>query len=780
MTTKAEWPKANASRDPHVDEFSVTVDGDTDLDISKSYGECLAHYRELLSLLSGESCRSLSLGEMNVTKALEQYGRLCIWGEETRAVIPCTSRGSLDDTLRKEIALKKTAIGILSKLQRLVQIASGVVKTSSDKNEDIPQCVSWGEDSESSSEEDESDNVETPHIKSPKLSVIFRHIAEDINSLYQMSLLISRPGFNRRYLRSAGKDDYDPRIAPYAYYDLRHISEKIRQWNQSPKCINDSELQAPSEILEHEAAAENTLLEEHRFLTQRLAKANTKRREQLLYWSLHPDKPPAVFDNILPNHTLEEKLKPPARHKEASPARAQVDTEPQESRSTMTKKSFSTVVASDILGTQSTVGPPRTTYAESAVGNKMSNRVPDIPDDARTRLSFECPYCHTTLGSEKMLKRSEWKRHVFRDLRPYICTIQDCQNPDKQYLSRRDWIYHEIQMHRRQWVCEEHKAKFPTKESFIQHIKKVHSTAQIDSQIPTLLEISERKMEEMDIVPCPLCPYQGRLTILGSHLAEHLESISLFVLPTEAEEGRTGSQNSQGADIGEYSSRMVDLDDSEGLPDSLHDDQPIQKEEEEVAQYSEPSLNRLQFLFKIDYITPNHENQPEIRSNDLNWRPPTIRQAIRTEHGGQWLRWTSSAKALSFLGCRSTVGLHEESHVLAPGGIPSWMPQLLPTSFRPTYSDPQCSGQALGPPTCLAGSLSLIMALAALSAPPVHMVEAINTSFKPPHWLPHPFVEDRPHGRGVVVSICPDPLAPEITAQVLREFEAGSYGPIIA
>ena len=249
---------------------------------------------------------------------------------------------------------------------------------------------------ESSSEEDDDSGVETPHLKLPKLSVVFRHMTEDINSLYQMSLLLSHPGFTRRYLHSTGENEYDPRVASYANYDLRHIEEKLREWNLPRKQIDRN---VAPKILEQRAAEDNMFSKEHKIIAQRLARANTKRREQLLYWSLHPDRPSAVV-------CLSEDTDTPPN---AAIPLDSADAESRAPRSTMTKESFSTVAASDLCGTQSTAGPARTIYVESIAGNKRSNRVPNIPVDAKESSSFDCPYCHTTLESAKMQTRNEWK-----------------------------------------------------------------------------------------------------------------------------------------------------------------------------------------------------------------------------------------------------------------------------------------------------------------------------------------------------------------------------------
>ena len=129
------------------------------------------------------------------------------------------------------------------------------------------------------------------------------------------------------------------------------------------------------------------------------------------------------------------------------------------------------------------------------------------------------------------------RRHVFRDLRPYVCTFPGCLSPQKQYLTRHDWIYHEQQMHRRQWVCSgDCQQKFPTKDCMIEHLHSAHSSSPPQHQLPMLIEMSERPIDEDEILPCPLCPSEMYLSRLQPHLAEHLETISLFVLPNEVEE----------------------------------------------------------------------------------------------------------------------------------------------------------------------------------------------------------------------------------------------------
>ncbi|KAF2877446.1 hypothetical protein BDV95DRAFT_147432 [Massariosphaeria phaeospora] len=538
-------------------------------DVFTSYDECLASYRQFLKILNLGTWRAVKLKEVEISKALEGYGRLRTWGEETRASLPATLRGSLDHTLRKNEALKNTAVRIVEKLRRQLEFATRIAGVPLKETEASPAQdgdAEEEEESESSSEDDEDEGGTRRAATLPKLSVVLRCMGDDIKSLQQLSLLLSRPGFSRQYLHSTGKNDVYPEIAHFADFDRRHLEEKLQEWENQHKKVEEKEPVTTPGMIEDRIATKNASPNNKRLLGERLARANTKRRDQLLHWSRHPEKlhktTPAL-DRVADSMAIVI----PSSRSEGLPARPHVradpklDTESQGHKSAWTKKTFSTVVVSDHLGPQTTIGPARTIYAESTVGNKRSNRVPDVPREAKTAPTFECPHCHTTLSSETMNNRVEWKRHVFRDLRPYICTFQDCHNPDKQYLTRHDWMYHEKQMHRRQWVCEEHEQTFATSDMFLEHVSDWHTVFRSKEQEAVLLEISERQLDEMEIVACPLCPDERRLMALERHLAEHLESISLFVLPTHVEDDRDNT-DSKGAAGGASSSRVSETNSS--------------------------------------------------------------------------------------------------------------------------------------------------------------------------------------------------------------------------
>lgn len=66
----------------------------------------------------------------------------------------------------------------------------------------------------------------------------------------------------------------------------------------------------------------------------------------------------------------------------------------------------------------------------------------------------------------------------------------------------------------------------------LQHLRTAHTIALPEEQVPVLIDISERSVDVMEIASCPLCPDERRICKLSDHVAEHLESLALFVLPT--------------------------------------------------------------------------------------------------------------------------------------------------------------------------------------------------------------------------------------------------------
>lgn len=86
-----------------------------------------------------------------------------------------------------------------------------------------------------------------------------------------------------------------------------------------------------------------------------------------------------------------------------------------------------------------------TTFATNSTSvstlQKHRPRVPPLPNEAAEGKPFKCLICHYHLA--RINTRAAWKKHVFDDLQPYVCTIQECTKPRTRFQSSLEWANHE-------------------------------------------------------------------------------------------------------------------------------------------------------------------------------------------------------------------------------------------------------------------------------------------------------------------------------------------------
>jgi hypothetical protein len=115
----ASYSSSKAAGHPEEDVSSPEATEPVIIDISPVFIACLQLHKSLLALLQ----RGLDKGDDgNLASALNIFGRLRIWGEETRAILPSSSRGSLDYALRKDPKLKGIATRTLQRLKRKLEL----------------------------------------------------------------------------------------------------------------------------------------------------------------------------------------------------------------------------------------------------------------------------------------------------------------------------------------------------------------------------------------------------------------------------------------------------------------------------------------------------------------------------------------------------------------------------------------------------------------------------------------------------------------------------------
>jgi hypothetical protein len=162
------------------------------------------------------------------------------------------------------------------------------------------------------------------------------------------------------------------------------------------------------------------------------------------------------------------------------------------------------------------------------------------------------------------------RAHVIRDLRPYVCTYEQCLSSEQLYDTRDDWIQHEISTHQKIFRCFEHEEEtFTTLGAYEEHVRVYHE----DNAVSAKFAISTIKNVHRS---CPVCSVVlGSVQKLQSHIALHLERFAMFSLPrltNISEESETGSNVFTSHSENEKSIG-VDLDSESIVADKTGDDQ---------------------------------------------------------------------------------------------------------------------------------------------------------------------------------------------------------------
>ncbi len=115
----------------------------------------------------------------------------------------------------------------------------------------------------------------------------------------------------------------------------------------------------------------------------------------------------------------------------------------------------------------------------SVLDNIEGLRLPSLGDINNDGESvFECPLCWSLCndGTQRV-----WKRHVYADLKPYVCCFGEGECDDLLFHDRSSWFDHELQCHRRQWVCIMcQEGPYKTAEILEHHLQVAHRNLPLD------------------------------------------------------------------------------------------------------------------------------------------------------------------------------------------------------------------------------------------------------------------------------------------------------------
>ena len=270
-----------------------------------------------------------------------------------------------------------------------------------------------------------------------ELQEVHEEIVTIVNCLFKLSMLIRRPVHHDVLLGSHTSD-----TAAFEPFDKEHVRNKYPNANVD--------------------------------IIQRLGRGITRRRKYLKYRERHHAK---LGEGIEEVQGIQRATTDSVMSKTIA-----TDFDPQHI---------------DFEETPSNSGLSQTSYSPSLVDGGAIT-IPPAPRESGAGKPFECPYCFFIISTQST---RSWTKHIFKDIKPYTCSLPSCSIPDKMYDSRREWFSHETTAHRR--------------ESFICTLCK-----------NTL--ISPKQYER--------------------HVARHLEEVALFALPrNEIDNGGEGESDNVGS-----------------------------------------------------------------------------------------------------------------------------------------------------------------------------------------------------------------------------------------
>ncbi|KAF3769615.1 hypothetical protein M406DRAFT_348801 [Cryphonectria parasitica EP155] len=465
-----------------------------------------------------------------VSLFLAESERFELWAANLGLFVP--GHGSLDYRVREAERLAQTLQRLLGELidslDEVMQMLPGAVQeqTPVDEQRAVSRSNPGGAEHEDEDEDVESD-----------IDLLLDGIRDPINRLFKISTQIRNPSTRLGSLRAAKfqqvdeetgvdllqtieKNDRDYIRSMFLQYQkFRAFQEHDPSPPENSTEDNDDAVWEPIRtVLSHQRSATES------FLIDRITQANVKRRQQFAYWSKHRDNLHKYTNAFLSKEASETEPSPVELHRH-SDAPAPIPLIPANSVTTATTLNIAQLEVIDNRSTWTV-----SEYAPS-IGQPARDTVdfpppPKLPQKTRSNEPFECPFCFTFCPREFLADKA-WKAHLIHDLRPYMCTYEDCRNPTQLYDRRQDWIQHENSAHRRIFV---------ELDAYKHHLRSDHaeSYGSDESSASRVLQASESIRDTVDR-PCPICMITlGTARAMQDHIVLHLERFACFSLPHSA------------------------------------------------------------------------------------------------------------------------------------------------------------------------------------------------------------------------------------------------------
>ncbi|RMY74336.1 hypothetical protein D0863_03298 [Hortaea werneckii] len=358
---------------------------------------------------------------------------------------------------------------------------------------------------------------EEDHRGISELGELLSALPELISGLFKISILIRKNTNTDRYrksLISASHVPFNPE------FDIGHVGEKF------PKTRRN------------------------RWLQERLGSAISQRRQYLRYSRDHHNRMSHESQQkAFELETIQQS------HRSPSTYFSRQTLAPTSATSIATAAYRSSIDVQDLDREYDREYDDGASQASSTRSSKVSEicsdraAIFDIHEVRKGTTEFECPYCWGIVTVEK--PRS-WRKHVFRDLRAYVCTFRDCNAG--LFEDRDTWFRHEMETHRSQLICVLcHEGGFMSKELLSKHLISDHGRTEQEFGTASTPAKAFRLLEGIAASLCPLCDdwtvqLRGKAAKKGTllpvddeimvslpefkrHLAGHQEELALFAVP---------------------------------------------------------------------------------------------------------------------------------------------------------------------------------------------------------------------------------------------------------
>ncbi|KAK1256259.1 hypothetical protein MKX07_008518 [Trichoderma sp. CBMAI-0711] len=214
---------------------------------------------------------------------------------------------------------------------------------------------------------------------------------------------------------------------------------------------------------------------------------------------------------------------------------------------------------------------------------------PHIPTGTDGSSVFTCPWCSELL-SKKTLSGSEWRQHIDRDLKPYICLSETCPEAHPAYATFDEWHRH-MELHDRRWhqriyltsswmcpVCELDSDAYSSPHALYLHLEETHALQDHDGD-----GNDGTKSDSVDID-------EGNSAFAGTDLGRlsHVASEDDVSMKDGSDEGNVEGD----IDLDESLGDDVTADDTP-VPDSDIDLQFIPRQYDDLAVEDDEFLNEL-------------------------------------------------------------------------------------------------------------------------------------------------------------------------------------------